>query len=147
MSLSLADAESQWLAQYAALRQTLAELKIEQPDGVTKGYGYDIVLDDEHLAGGSSSDDLWNVFSDDEQDGGYSSDMLDGVADFPKANSKSAYPYGQEWLKRKCLAVASGKSGLDAQELPQQLSAMLASDMRGLHLSLLLLLGSDCSYR
>lgn len=131
MSPSLENAESKWLAQYAALRQTLAELKLEQPNRETKGYGRDIVLDKKDLTGGSGSDDLWNVYRDDEQDGGYSSDMLDVHTDSPNGNPMSAYSYGQEWLRSKCLAFASKQSGMDAEELQQQLSAMLASDMRG----------------
>ena len=138
MSPSLENAESEWLAQYAALRQTLAELRMGQLNGETKGYGHDIMLDDEDLVGGSGSDDLWNVFRDDEQDDEYSSDMLDGVTDFPNGEIKSPHPYGQEWLRSKCLAFASSKSGMDAEELRQQLSAMLASDMRGLHTTFLL---------
>lgn len=132
MSLSLADAESEWLAQYATLRQMLAELKEEQSNGKTNGYGHDIVLDDADLTGGSSSDDLWNVFSDDEQDGEYSSDMTDNVPDAQNSKAKSTFSYGQEWLSSNCIALASSKSGMDAEELQQQISAMLASDMRGL---------------
>ena len=133
MSPSFESAESEWLAQYAALRQTLAELKVEQPDGEIKGYGHDIVLDDEDLTGGSGSDDLWNVFSDNEEDGDYGSDMSDGVTELPNGEPKSAYSYGQEWLRSKCVDIASSNSGMDAEELRQRLSAMLASDMRGLH--------------
>lgn len=132
MSLSLANAESEWLAHYASLRQTLAELKTKQPVGETNGYGHDIVLDDADLIGGSGSDDLWNVFSDDEEDEEYSSDMLDSIPDSQNDKPKLAFPYGQEWLRSKCIALASSKSGMDAEELQQQLSAMLASDMRGL---------------
>lgn len=147
MSPSLETAGSEWLANYASLRQTLAELKIEQPNGETEEYGHDIVLDDEDLAGGSGSNDLWQVFSDDEQDEGYSSDMQDGVTDSRNGKPESAYSYGQEWLSSKCLALASSKSGAGAEELQQQLSAMLASDMRSLHIRFLLLPETDCSYR
>ena len=132
MSLSLANAESEWLAHYASLRQTLAELKTEQPVGETNGYGHDIVLDDADLTGGSGSDDMWNVFTDDEEDEEYSSDMLDSLPGSQDDNPKLAFSYGQEWLRSKCIALASSKSGMDAEELQQQLSAMLASDMRGL---------------
>lgn len=140
MSSSLKNAESEWVAQYAALRQTLNELRIEQSNGESRGYGHDIMLDDEDLTGSSGSDDLWNVFSGDEQDREYSSDMSDGVTESPSGKPKSAYSYGQEWLRSKCLAFASSKSGMNAEELQQQLSAMLASDMRGLHSSRSLLL-------
>lgn len=132
MSLSLANAESEWVAQYVALRQTLAELKEDQSNGEINGYGHDIVLDDADLTGGSGSDDLWNVFSDDEQDGEYDSDTVDGSPDAQKSKPTSAFSYGQEWLSSKCVALASSKSGMDAEELHQQISAMLASDMKGL---------------
>ena len=132
MSSSLANAESEWLAHYASLRQTLAELKTEQPTGQINGYGHDIVLDDADLTGGSGSDDLWNLFSDDEEDEEYSSGMLDSAPDSPNEKPKLAFSYGQEWLRSKCIALASSKSGIDAEELQQQLTAMLASDMRGL---------------
>ena len=147
MSPSPENAGSEWLAHYALLRQTLAELKIEEPNGETEEYGHDIVLDDEDLACGSGSNDLWHVFSDNEQDEGYSSDMLDGVTDSPNGKPESAYSYGQEWLSSKCLALASSKPGAGAEELQQQLSAMLASDMRSLHVRFLLLPETDCSYR
>lgn len=137
MSPALRNAKSEWLAQYAALRQMLANLNIERPNGETKAYGHDMILDDEDLTGGSGSDDLWNVFSDDEEDREYSSDMLDCVKDSPNSEVKSAYSYGQEWLGSKCLAFASSRSGMDAEELQQQLSAMLASDMRGMHVRIL----------
>lgn len=132
MSLSLANAESEWLAHYASLRQTLAELKKEQPTGETNGYGHEILLEDLDLTGGSGSDDLWNVFSDDEEDEEYSRDKLDSFSDSQDDKPDPAFLYGQEWLRGKCNALASGKSGMDAEELQQQLSAMLASDMRGL---------------
>lgn len=136
MSPTLEHTETEWLAQYAALRRTLAELRVEQPNSEAEGYGHDIVLEDEDHTGSSSSDDLWNMFGDDEQDGEYSSDMLDGVTDSPNSKSKSAYPYEHEWLRRKCLALGSSNLGMDAEELQQKLSAILVSDMRGLNIRL-----------
>lgn len=147
MSASLEDAESEWLSQYAALRQTLAELKIDQSSGETKGYGNDIVLEDEDFPGGNGSNDLWNVFCDDEHDEEYSSDISDGFTELPNGTSKSKYPYEQEWLKSKCLAFANDKSGMDAEELQQQLFAMLSSDMRGLNIRFVSLPGTDQCYR
>ena len=117
----------------------LAELKEEQPNGETKGYGHNIVFDDECLTSSSGSDDLWNVFSDDELVGEYSSDIVDDIADSPIGKPKSAYPDGNEWLRSKCLAFASIKPGIDGEELHQQLSIMLASDMRGSYIRFLLL--------
>ena len=130
MSPSLGYAESKWLARYAAMRQTLAELRIEQPSGKGEEYGEDIVLEDEDLTASCGSDELWNMSSDQEHDAGYSSDS---VTECPNGRPESAYPYGQKWLGSKCLALTSSKPGMDAEELRQRLSAILTSDMRGLH--------------
>lgn len=130
MSPSLETAESQWLSQLTAMRNAIAELKLDdQPNGQAQAYGQDIVVNDEDLTGGSGSDDLWNVFSDEEDDE-YSSDMLDGVDDYSPDLNVETGPYGNEWLKSKCFAIANTKVGLNPEELEQQLSAMLASDMK-----------------
>ena len=145
MSPSLETAESQWLSQLTAMRNAIAELKLDdQPNGQAQAYGQDIVVDDEDLTGGSGSDDLWNVFSD-QEDEGYSSDMLDGVHDYsPDLNAENR-PYGREWLKSKCFAFADRKVGLNPEELEQQLSAILASDMKDdeLQMSLADIIGYD----
>ena len=132
MSLSFNILESEWRVQYAAMRQALAKSKIEQSSGERKSYGDDIVLDDEDITASSGSDDMWDIFSDEEQDAHYNSDNLESVAGYSNGRPKSAYSYGQEWFGSKCFAFASGKPGLDAEELQQQLSSMLASDMIGL---------------
>ena len=137
MSPSLDSAELEWLDQYAALRRTLAELEIEQPNGRIKGYGHDLVPDEEDLTSGSGVDDLWDVFSDDELDGVYSSDMFNSVTDLPDREPQSTHTYGREWLRSKCLALASKESSMDAGELQQQVSATLASDVKGLHIRVL----------
>ena len=137
MSPSLNILESEWRVQYAAMRQALATLEIEQSRGERKLYGNDIVLDDKDLTASSGSDDVWDIFSDDEQDAHYNSDSLESVAWHSNGRPKPAYSYGQEWLGSKCFAFASGKPGLDAEELQQQLSSMLASDMIGLLVRLL----------
>ena len=137
MSPSLNTLESQWRVQYAAMRKALAKSETEQSSGERKPYGHDIVLDDEDLTASSGSDDVWDIFSDDEQDAHYNSDNLESVTGYSNGRPKSSYSYGQEWLGSKCFAFASGKPGLDAQELQQQLSSMLVSDMIGLLIRLL----------
>ena len=139
MAPSLEHAESEWLAQYATLRQVLAELKLEQPNGESKEYGRDVMLDDGDLTSSSGLDDMWNVFSDDDQDVEDSSDMLDDIFDPLSGDPKSGFSYGQEWLKSKCLTFVNSKSGIDAEELQRQLSIILVSDMRGLQFLVLLL--------
>ena len=137
MSPSLNTLESEWRVQYAAMRKALAKSETEQSSGERKSYGHDIVLDDEDLTASSGSDDVWDIFSDDEQDAHYKSDNLEGVTGYSNGRPKSSYSYEQEWLGSRCFAFASGKPGLDAQELQQQLSSMLASDMIGLLIRLL----------
>ena len=142
---SLETAESQWLSQLTAMRQAIAELKLDdQSHSQDQAYGRDIVVDDDDLTGTSGSDDLWNAFSD-ETDNSYSSDMLDGVEDSSPGLGASDRPWGHGWLRSKCLGLASRQPGLDAGALQQQLSAMLASDMRDdeLQMSLADILGYD----
>ena len=138
MSPSLESKESNWLAQYAAMRQALAELRIEQPSRKGKGYGDDIVLEDEDLTASGSSDDLWSLSSDSEHEAEYSSDTLDSFTGRPNGRTESPHPYGLKWLGSKCLAFANSKPGIDAEELQQRLLAILASEMRGLHVRVLL---------
>ena len=137
------NAKSDWSAQYAAMRKLLAELRVEALTDDSKGYGHDIVLKEEDLTDSSGSDDLWSLFSNEEQDEGYNSDMFDDVTDSPIDISTSVYQCGQHWLRSKCLAFVSSKPGMNAEELQQKLSALLASDMRGLQVRFLLLLEID----
>ena len=133
------------MSQLTAMRQAIAELKLDdQPNGPDQAYGRDIVVDDDDLTGSSGSDDLWNAFSD-EEDSSYSSDMLDGVEDSSPGLEASDRPWGHGWLGSKCSSIAGRKSELDAVGLQQQLSAMLASDMRDeeLQMSLADILGYD----
>ena len=142
---SLEKAESQWLSQLTAMRQAIAELKLDdQSNSQDQAYGRDIVLDDDDLTGTSGSDDLWNAFSD-ESDSSYSSDMLDGIENSSPVLEASDSPWGHGWLESKCSSIAGRKSELDAGALEQQLSAMLASDMRDdeLQMSLADILGYD----
>ena len=142
---SLETAESQWLSQLTAMRQAIAELKLDdQSNGQDQAYGHDIVVDDDDLTGTSGSDDLWNAFSD-ETDSSYSSDMLDGFEDSSPGLDASNRPWGHRWLESKCSSIAGRKIELDAGALQQQLSAMLASDMKDdeLQMSLADMLGYD----
>ena len=135
MSSSLNILESEWRVQCAAMRQALANSEIEQESsGERKSYGNDIVLGDEDLTASSGSDDVWDILSDDEQDAQNNSVNSESVAGYSNRRSESAYP---DWLGSKCFAFASGKPGLDAEELQQQLSSLLASDMIGLLVKLL----------
>lgn len=129
MAPSLPNAESQWLSQMAAMRQAIAELKLNRSDGDAHGYEDSLVVDDSDLTGDSGSDELWNVFSDEEQEE-YSSDMLDCIDDSIHGENIKEQGYGQAWLRSECIAFTNTRAGIDAEELKQQLSAILASDIK-----------------
>ena len=136
---SLENTESEWLAQYAAMRQALADLRVEQPVGEGRGYGHDIVLEDADFTGSSGLDDIWNMLGNDAQDAENSSNVSDSVTNSPTGRPELDGPHGQKWLESKCLTFASSNPGLNAEELQQRLSAILVSDMRGLSVGFLLL--------
>ena len=75
MSPLLDSMESEWRAQLRSMREAIAELKLDQRNGETKGYGHDIDLDGGDITGGSGSEDVWDVWSD-ETETEESSDML-----------------------------------------------------------------------
>ena len=129
MSPAAGSAESQWLAQLAAMREAIAGLKLDQVNVSVQGYGHDLLVEDDDLTGDSGNDDIWDVFSD-EEDHEYSSDLLEGDDEVPSDGKDS-----QDWLRSKCLAFTSGKSGLDASELQEELWALLASDVPGMLIS------------
>ena len=127
MSPAAESAESQWLAQLAIMREAIAEFKLDQVNDSVQEYGHDLLVEDDDLTGHSGNDDIWDVFSD-EEDYEYSSDILEGDDEVPSNGS-------QDWLRSKCHAFTSGKSGLDASELQEELSALLASDVPGILVS------------
>lgn len=131
MSPAAESAESQWLTQLAAMREAIAGLKLDQPNGSVQEYGHDLLVEDDDLTGDSGNDDIWDVFSEDEGYE-YSSDSLDGEDEALPEEETFGGKHGQDWLRSKCVAFTSEKSGLDASELHEQLLGLLASDMRGM---------------
>ncbi|KAK2781439.1 hypothetical protein FQN52_001631 [Onygenales sp. PD_12] len=128
MSPSTQLAESQWLAQLAAMRLAMAELKLpKDPDTVS--YGADLKLDDDEFSSGPESvEDLWDIISQD----GETSDDLDATSDSQlngPAVPETSASYGSEWLSNKCQSVAQRNPNLDSSELQQQLISVLSSDI------------------
>ncbi|KAK5018254.1 putative steryl acetyl hydrolase mug81, partial [Cryomyces antarcticus] len=136
MSPSAETAESLWLAQLSAMREAIAELKLpRQDDGQV--YGQDIVVDDEDFSGTNSSDDIWDLISDDEDDP-YSSDQLDGADGYSSDAFVDGDAYDQSWLRKQCMELATRGSGLDSDALQEQLMAALSSDSDDGELQMLL---------
>lgn len=128
-------AESQWLAQLAAMKQAIADLNLpkEQEPG-KQSYGADLDLSDEDLSLESGSgDDIWDMISDEEE--GEEEDLTDeleldevnGVAipDTFEKDDKQAYDRG--WLETRCQDIAQRKEGLNAAEMCDQLVSVLAA--------------------
>lgn len=132
MSPPVDAAQSQWLEQLAAMRAAIAELKLPQSSDQAETYGHDILIDDDDLSGTVSGDDIWDLISD-ADDEEYSSDQLDGSDAFHTDGLSDEEAYDQQWLGKRCQAVARRASGLDAQALQEQISAVLASDSNGEH--------------
>jgi antiviral helicase SLH1 len=120
-------AEAQWLAQLAAMRAALADLKLPlQEANVQHDKPYEEDLDlDEEISYGNIRDDVWDFISDEDEDE-YSSDLVDGVE---ITTEISDVRYGPEWLKNKCTFLAQSKQGLSAEDLHGQILALLASNI------------------
>ncbi|OJJ77069.1 hypothetical protein ASPBRDRAFT_36265 [Aspergillus brasiliensis CBS 101740] len=116
--------ESQWLAQLAAMRQAIADLKLPQDPAKDTSYGSDLDLDfdDDYSSPGTADDDIWDIISSDEE----ASEDFDDYDDLRSPPASSAYD--QVWLEQKCMGLAANKSGMDAGELAQQITAALATD-------------------
>ena len=128
MSEGLENAHSEWLAQLSSMRKAIAELQLDKSFAGGQEYGHDIVLDDD-LTGGSGSDDIWDIISE-EEDYEYSSDSLE-VSESPSNGVANGIGRGVEWLRSRTTSLANQKSGLDANELQEQILALLVADNNG----------------
>ena len=145
MSPALESAESQWLAQLTAMREAIANLKLQPLDDQPAKYDDEVDFDDEDHSSGSPVDDIWDLLSEEEEDD-YSSDNLDGIPpEYPTSNGVSTAAFGPDWLRDQCLSFAARRPGIDAGDLQQQIAALLASDSGDdeLQMSLTEMLGFD----
>ncbi|TAQ85230.1 hypothetical protein B7494_g6447 [Chlorociboria aeruginascens] len=120
-------AEVQWQAQFAAMRAALVDLKLPTKSVIdhTSLYGGDVEFDEnDDFTSGNSGDDVWDFISETEEEL-YSSDSNEDVKE---SSSPGVGGYGPQWLKGKCIDVASGKQGLSSEDLEEQIVALLASD-------------------
>lgn len=126
---SLDAAEAQWQTHLAAMKAALADLKLPSnpPNGESSTYGLDFDFDeDDDLTSGNSGDDVWDFISDGEGDV-YSSDPNEDLIPDAPGNANVG-GYGPQWLASKCIGFASRKWGLSAEDLQEQIMALLASD-------------------
>lgn len=131
----LETAETQWLSQLRAMREAIADLKLPSPQPIDnrQKYGHDITLDD------IGNDDLSSVddFEDDEHSYGYNIEDQDlyGQPDSHKSCSQGTgegqQMRGPDWLLMKCFDIAQRQSGMDAEDLQQQILMLLRSNSNG----------------
>ena len=130
MAPALGAAEAEWLAQLASMRKAIQDLKLDQQNYDPSVFEAENSLTDEDLGGGNS-DDIWDIS--DEEDDEYSSDSLE-IPEENLLNGTKPISFGKDWLRAKCANFAARRSGLDASELEQQITALLASDSQGAYL-------------
>ncbi|KAF2766453.1 Sec63-domain-containing protein [Teratosphaeria nubilosa] len=119
-------AATQWLEQLAAMRAAIAELKLPQTngDGGPLKYGQDVGLDEEDFSVASPIDDIWDVISEEEEEDDFSEESVE-----PERTADGQAGIGSaDWLRKSCESVARKGSGLDADTLHEQITAVLASD-------------------
>ena len=129
MTPELEAAQAEWLSQLAAMKKSIADLKLDQTNQDPQPYGQDIIVDEEDLTGGSSNDDIWDITDSEEDE--YSSDSFDGSSTAFTNGKADDESFGMDWLKAKCLSFAERRSGLSAEELEGQVMTLLASDSQG----------------
>lgn len=142
MAQTTFQSEAQWLAQVAAMRQAIADLKLPTLNDASQMYGSDLDLDEDLSEG--VDDDIWDVestFHDSPPSDGYD-DTANG---FKTPDVVTDGVFNKQWLRSKCAAWARSRSGIDASDLEQQITALLASDSSDDELQMLLadILGFD----
>ena len=130
--------EEQWTLQMKAMRNAIAQLNLSKTvDGDIQPYAHDLVLDNEVRLADSSGDDLWDLISEEDEESS-SDDPVDSPRAVNAHRGINGFAHDAEWLTSVCLQVAANKSGLEAEELKQQLSSALTSDLRAEELQTLL---------
>lgn len=113
------EAETQWLAQLAAMRAAIAELNLPPLQG--EMYGADLV--DDVPSEDSLEDDIWEVVSDYDESPP-SEDGTSEINGFPPEDRS----YNQEWLRQKCQQFAQSRPGIAAEDVIKQILSVLASE-------------------
>ncbi|KAI3400666.1 hypothetical protein diail_2378 [Diaporthe ilicicola] len=129
MASSISNAEAKWLAQVAAMKAAIAELKLPShtPNGDTASH-VDGDDDDFDLSSASGETrDVWDFISDSELDelGLDSGDLMDGTDGVDQEP-----PYGAQWFISRCAAVSAHRDGLPAENLQLQILEALKSNQR-----------------
>lgn len=118
---------SQWLAQLAAMRQSILYLKLDEQDGRNQGYGKNLKVEDEDLTGHRIA--IWALFSQFEENKDSCGPGIQCA--FRHQNEQQQVRYDITWLRNQCVAFTRRKTGFNAHLLQTRLCALLASDHNG----------------
>ncbi|KAH0845004.1 hypothetical protein AYO21_04074 [Fonsecaea monophora] len=135
--------EEQWLAQVAAMRQAIADLKLPSLNDESQMYGSDLDLDEELSE--DIDDDIWDAESAVDESP-FTDDVDDTVNGFKTPNRATNGVFDKTWLRSKCAAWArTSSSGIDSTDIEHQITALLASDSSDeeLQMSLADIIGFD----
>lgn len=126
---SVTEAETQWLAQVAAMKAAIAALDLpnKTPNGGSAVYAEDEIDPDDDFDLSSASGgahDVWDFISDSEleQLGLDSGDLMDGTDGLVQEP-----PYGPQWFSTKCSEISAHRGGLPAATLQESILEALRS--------------------
>ncbi|KAL1303367.1 hypothetical protein AAFC00_006764 [Neodothiora populina] len=133
---SLKNAESQWLEQLKAMRTAIADLNLPTKDESMTAYGDGVWTDEEDFTDITSGDDIWDLIDEEEDES--SSDAMGEFEEHYATADSEVHAYGTSWLQQQLSGVVSRSSGLDLNDLQQQIVAILSSDSSDDELQMLL---------
>ena len=134
--------EAEWLGQMAAMRQAINDLKLPPLSDASQMYGADLDMDEELSE--DFDDDIWDVESV-EDESPLSDPFDDTMNGYQTPANVTDGVFDKAWLHYKCAAFATSTSGMDASDLEQQITSLLASDSSDneLQMSLAEIIGYD----
>ena len=119
--------QSEWLSQLRNLQTSIESLK-KLIDSGKESYGQGLDEEDDDLTGNSSNDDIWDLpYEEEDEDSSYPSDSSRGIGVNGLPNVQVL---GDDWFQEKIQYFVARCTGLDAQELSEQIRAVLASDAK-----------------
>ncbi|TQS35645.1 hypothetical protein Golomagni_03930 [Golovinomyces magnicellulatus] len=117
-------AETQWQTELAAMKMSVQGLTSDSKFNLKdlKLYGSDIDYNDENSISGENSSDTWDFASESEKD-----DSSSGYLDYI-AQETETVRFSSQWLDGKCQELAARSGCLAADDLFNQIMALISSD-------------------
>ena len=121
----------EWMAQLQQMREAIAAFKLSHSDGDAIPYGQDIPVDDQNSSSDRTGDDIWDLLSDSEHEVSSDNSTDAPSSHLPSNGMVSGDSHDTQWLVDLCAEKTNVNSGFGPEELLEQLSVLLASDMSG----------------